>query len=43
MNVEVIRVKMVAPAQTWEMDIIVNVKVDLLEWSVKQVKLFSAK
>ena len=33
----VIHVKMVVPAQTWKMGTPVNVKVDLLELSVKQV------
>ena len=39
MNVKVIHVKMVAPAQTWKMDMSVHVKVDLLGWNVKQVIL----
>ena len=37
MNVKVIHVKMVAPAQTWKMDMTVHVKVDLLGLNVKQV------
>ena len=37
MNVKVIHVKMVAPAQTWKMDMSVHVKVDLPELNVKQV------
>ena len=39
MNVKVIHVKMVAPAQIWKMDMSVHVKVDLLGWNVKQVIL----
>ena len=39
MNVKVVHVKMVAPAQTWKMDMNVHVKVDLLGWNVKQVIL----
>ena len=37
MNVEVIHVKMVARAQTYKMDIVVRVDLDLLEQCVKQV------
>ena len=39
MNVKVIHVKIVAPAQTWKMDTSVHVKVDLLGLNVKQVML----
>ena len=39
MNVKVIHVKMMAPAQTWRMDMNVHVKVDLLGLNVKQVSL----
>ena len=39
MNVKVIHVKMVAPAQTWKMDMSAHVKVDLLGLNVKQVIL----
>ena len=39
MSVKVIHVKMVAPAQTWKMDMNVHVKVDLLGLNVKQVIL----
>ena len=37
MNVKVIHVRTVAPAQIWKMDMVVHVKMDLQEYSVKQV------